>query len=128
MKFLLDTHILLWALADSRLLSAKARRIIADDANACFYSPVSLAEIAIKHRKHPDEMVLSANEARVAFMTAGYQELPFLARHATMMDDLKQHHADPFDRMLIVQALAEDLRFVSHDDKVAQYGDVVVPV
>ena len=128
MKFLLDTHILLWALADSRLLSVKARRIIADDSNRCFYSPVSLAEIAIKHRKHPDEMVLSANEARVAFLSAGYQELPFSARHAALMDTLEPHHADPFDRMLISQALSEELRFLSHDDKVAQYGDVVVPV
>lgn len=128
MTFLLDAHILLWALADSRLLSVKARRIIADDSNKCFYSPVSLAEIAIKHRKHPEEMVLSADEARVAFMSAGYQELPFSSRHAATMDELEHHHSDPFDRMLIAQAVAEGSRLVSHDDKVARYGDCVVHV
>ncbi len=125
MKLLLDTHILLWALADSPLLSEKARRLVGDAANDCFYSPVSLAEIAIKHRKHPGDMVLSASEARAAFLAAGFMESPFSSRHAAELDVLPPFHADPFDRMLLAQAAAEGLRLVSHDDRVALYDGMV---
>lgn len=128
MKVLLDTHILLWALADSPMLSAKARSIVGDESNECFYSPVSLTEISIKHRLHPKNMVLSASEARAAFLTAGFRELPFLSRHAARMDSLPPHHADPFDRMLIAQAAEEEMKLVSHDDMVALYGDTVTHV
>ena len=128
MDLLLDTHVLLWALADSPLLSAKARKLVGDPANECFFSSVSLAEIAIKHRKHPDDMVLSAGEARAAFLAAGFLELPFSARHAEAMDDLPPHHADPFDRMLLAQTAAEGRKFVSHDDNAALYGEIALPV
>ena len=128
MKVLLDTHILLWALADSSLLSAKARRIVGDESNECFFSPVSLTEISIKHRLHPDNMVLSATDARAAFLVAGFRELPFLSRHAVAMDSLLPHHADPFDRMLIAQATEEKMQLVSHDDTVALYGKSVLHV
>ena len=128
MKVLLDTHILLWALADSPLLSAAARGIVGDETNECFYSPVSLTEISIKHRLHPENMILSATDARAAFMAAGFRELPFASRHATGLDSLPPHHADPFDRMLIAQAMGEGMKLISHDDKVARYGDVVMRV
>lgn len=128
MKYLLDTHILLWALGDSRLLSRKARSLLLDDENICFFSPVSLAEIAIKHRKHPQDMQLSASEARTAFLAAGYVELPYTSRHASVMDGLSAHHSDPFDRMLVAQADSEGMKFISHDDQIAKYGDVVVKV
>ena len=120
MKVLLDTHILLWALADSPMLSTKARTIIGDESNECFYSPVSLTEISIKHRLHPNNMVLTATDARAAFLAAGFRELPFVSRHATGMDSLPSHHADPFDRMLIAQAAQEGIQFVSHDDMVTR--------
>ena len=128
MKILLDTHILLWALGDSPLLTEQARSFIADEANECFFSPVSLAEIAIKHQKHPEQITLSAGEIRAALITSGYRELTYSARHAAAMDNLPPHHADPFDRMLVAQALSEGVKFMSHDDKVAKYGDVVISV
>ncbi len=128
MKLLLDTHILLWALADSPLLSEKARRLVGDADNDCFYSPVSLTEIAIKHRKHPADMVLSATEARAAFLAAGFTESPFAARHAAELDTLPPHHADPFDRMLLAQAASEGIKLLSHDDRMALYDGIVEPV
>ncbi len=128
MKVLLDTHILLWALGDSPLLTEKARSYIIDESTECFFSPVSLAEIAIKHKKHPAEMALSAGEIRTALITSGYREMSYMARHAAAMDDLPPHHSDPFDRMLVAQALSEGVKFISHDDKVAKYGDAVIPV
>ena len=128
MKLLLDTHILLWALADSALLSARARQLIGDEANECLYSPVSLVEISIKHRKHPRDMVLSATEARAAFLAAGFVEAPFSSRHAVALDALPPLHADPFDRMLVAQAQTEDMRLLTHDHVIPQYGDFVVRV
>jgi PIN domain nuclease of toxin-antitoxin system len=128
MKVLLDTHVLLWALADSDLLSPKARRIIADEGNECLFSPVSLVEIAIKHRKHPKDMPLSAEDTRAALLASGYRELPFSATDALPMDGLEPHHSDPFDRMLIAQAMAESCTLLSHDDAVAKYGDSVMYV
>lgn len=124
MKLLLDTHILLWSLADSPLLSRRARQLVGDEANECFYSPVSLAEISIKHRKHPGDMPISAAEARAAFLAAGFVESPFAAHHAAEMDSLPDHHGDPFDRMLLAQASAGGMKLVSHDEKIALYGDV----
>lgn len=128
MKLLLDTHVLLWALADSELLSRKARQIIADENNECLYSPVSLVEISIKHGKHPEDMPLSAEESRAAFLAAGYRELPFSSSHAVALDGLEPLHSDPFDRMLIAQARVESCTLLSHDDKVAKYGDAVMYV
>ena len=92
------------------------------------FSPVSVSEIAIKHRRHPEDMPIDAETARTAFLTAGYVELPYTSRHAAAMDGLPSHHSDPFDRMLVAQALSEGVKFVSHDDKIAKYGDVVVAV
>ena len=128
MKILLDTHVLLWALADSELLSRKARQIIADENNECLYSPVSRVDISIKHGKHPEDMPLSAEESRAAFLAAGYRELPFSSGHAVALDGLEPHHSDPFDRMLIAQASVESCILLSHDDKVAKYGDAVMYV
>ena len=127
MKVLLDTHVLIWALADSELLSRKARQIIADENNDCLYSPVSLVEISIKHGKHPEDMPLSAEDARAAFLAAGYRELPFSSAHASALDGLEPFHSDPFDRMLIAQAISERVKLISHDDKVIKYGDAVIP-
>ena len=128
MKLLLDTHILLWALADSALLSARARQLIGDEANECLYSPVSLVEISIKHRKHPRDMVLSATEARAAFLAAGFVEAPFSSRHAVALDALPPLHGDPFDRMLLAQAAADGAKLLSHDDKVSLYKDIAESV
>lgn len=128
MNVLLDTHVLLWALADSPLLSAKARKLVSDPGNECFFSSVTIAEISIKHRKHPDDMVLSGSTARAAFLAAGFRELPFSARHAAEMDALPPRHADPFDRMLLAQAASEGMKLVSHDDRVAEYGDTAIRV
>ena len=127
MKYLLDTHILLWALGDSPLLSKGAREIISDNANECFFSPVSLAEISIKHRKHPESMPLSAEETRAALVASGYVEMQYTARNAAAMDILEPRHADPFDRMLLAQAISEGAKLISHDDKVIKYGDAVIP-
>ena len=126
MRLLLDTHILLWWLADDPLLPARARALIADPSNAVFISPMSLWEVAIKARL--GKMEASVDETRAAAMDGGFISLPFTADHAGEVARLPDHHRDPFDRALIAQARREPMRLLTHDAVVAAYGESVLLV
>lgn len=129
MRVLLDTHIALWAIADDPKLPARARALIADRDNAIVVSAASVWEIAIKHalaRGGPNDMPLSGIKALEYFQKAGYEMLAVTAEHAAAVERLKLHHADPFDRLLVAQALAEPLRLLTHDKHIASYSDTVI--
>ncbi len=128
MKYLLDTHIILWSLFDSKRLSEKARSIIEDFGNTLYFSPVSLWEISIKHAKHPDLMPVSSKRVKELIVKIGLIELPVRSRHGVDIALLPEVHNDPFDRMLVTQARSDGLCLLSHDDKVVAYGDSVVKV
>ena len=131
MRLLLDTHIALWAIEDSRKLPRQARAIIAEPDNDVYVSAASLWEIAIKHglrRRGRNAMPISAAEAREFFHAAGYGFLPMTIDHVCAVEQLPQLHADPFDRMLVAQALVEPMRLVTHDARIASYGNVVMKV
>jgi PIN domain nuclease of toxin-antitoxin system len=125
-RLLLDTHIALWALVDSPRLPAKARRLILAPDNEVVVSAASVWEIAIKHGIAKKNMPVSGAEAKSWFTRAGYTLLPVTADHAALVEELPPHHADPFDRILIAQALDEPLRLVTHDPTVARYSDTVI--
>jgi PIN domain nuclease of toxin-antitoxin system len=130
-RLLLDTHIALWAMADDHRLPAKAAGLIADSANEVFVSVASLWEIAIKHalaRGKPNDMPISAQEALGYLLGAGYALLDITRAHAVAIEGLPMLHADPFDRMLIAQALTVPLRLLTHDVRVARYSDTVILV
>jgi PIN domain nuclease of toxin-antitoxin system len=118
-KFLLDTHVLLWWLSDHKALSAKAFVAIKEGKNAIFVSAVTAWEISIKRAlgklKAPDELeeVLESNS---------FQQLPISIRHGLVAGNLPRHHDDPFDRMLIAQAQTEQLTIITHDIRMEQYG------
>ncbi|HWS83054.1 MAG TPA: type II toxin-antitoxin system VapC family toxin [Ktedonobacteraceae bacterium] len=125
MRLLLDTHILLWWLADDPALSAQADVLIADPANETFVSSISLWEIAIK--AHLGKIVADVDEIRVATLTSGFTPLPFTDSHAVAVACLPDHHRDPFDRALIAQARVEPLHLITHDQMVATYsGDILL--
>ena len=128
MRLLLDTHIALWALVDSPRLPAKARLLILAPDNEVVVSAASVWEIAIKHGLAKKNMPVSGAEAKSWFTRAGYTLLPVTADHAALVEELPPHHADPFDRILVAQALDEPLRLVTHDPKVARYSDTVILV
>ena len=131
MNLLLDTHVAMWAVAGHKRLSARARELISDPASTITVSTTSLWEIAIKHapgRKSDAAIVLSARQAAAAFALAGFNTLAITPAHALAVEDLPGHHCDPFDRMLIAQALCEPLRLVTHDDLVARYSDTIIRV
>jgi PIN domain nuclease of toxin-antitoxin system len=127
-RLLLDTHIALWAVADDRRLSAKARSLIVDPANEIVVSTASLWEIAIKHALAPNDMPISASEALGYFREAGYELLDISPAHVIAVEALAELHADPFDRIVVAQALNVPLRLLTHDPKVASYSDSIIAV
>lgn len=122
MRVLLDTHVFLWALAGSARLKAPARRMLAD-AQAVYVSAASVCEIAIKARL--GKIDADPVELADAIDASGFIELPITARHAAAVASLEPIHADPFDRLLIAQALSEPLRLITSDPIVARYSDIV---
>jgi len=125
---LLDTHVVLWALTDDPRLSQRARALIEDPANDVLVSAASVWEIAIKHALGRGDMPISGDQALDWFRQAGYQLLPIAPEHAAAVEHLPDHHRDPFDRLLVSQAIAEPLRLLTHDPLVLRYGDVAIAV
>jgi PIN domain nuclease of toxin-antitoxin system len=131
MRLLLDTHIALWAIADHPNLSPKARLLIEDPDNEVIVSTVTIWEIAIKHaltRGSRNDMPISGQEALGYFREAGFAILDITATHATAVETLHPIHTDPFDRMLVAQAMAVPLRLLTHDQRVAAYSDSIILV
>lgn len=128
MNLLLDTHVALWAITDSPRLPASARGLIASPRNTVWVSAASLWEIAIKHSLGRGDMPVSGEEALGYFRASGYRILPVEAEHAVAVAALPPHHQDPFDRLLVAQALAEPMRLMSHDAHIARYSDTVIAV
>lgn len=124
MRFLLDTHALLWWLADEALTD-QARDAIAEPANPVMVSAASAWEISIKKALRkltaPDDIELQIDEG-------GFTPLPISIAHGIAAGQLPRHHDDPFDRMLIAQAFAEGLTVVTHDKRFADYGVPTLPI
>jgi PIN domain nuclease of toxin-antitoxin system len=123
-RLLLDTHALIWWLAGDEKLSLRARDAIADEPNTVAVSAASAMEVATKHRigKLPDAALLAQDfEAIVA--DQGFSELSISVRHARLAGEMGIAHKDPFDRLLIAQALAEDMVLVSNE---ARFDDSAV--
>ena len=123
MRLLLDTHALIWAARDADRLSDRAADAIRDPANDVHVSAVSGWEIAIKRARgrlrFPD-----VDRAMLAALRL--TELPVTLRHAAEVGRLPDHHRDPFDRMLVAQARADDLTIVSQDSALSAYGVAVI--
>jgi len=125
MRLLLDTQIALWALTDSPRLSPAARELILSDENDVYFSAATVWEIAIKHALARGDMPVSGEEARKLLIEAGFEELTITSRHAAATEELPAHHADPFDRILVAQSIAEPMRLITHDRLLTQYGSSV---
>ncbi|MDE1947781.1 MAG: type II toxin-antitoxin system VapC family toxin [Burkholderiales bacterium] len=128
MNVLLDTHVALWAITDSPKLPAKAREMIESPRSSVWISAATVWEIAIKRSLGRGDMPVSSQDAVRYFRESGYRFLPVEAEHAAAVEDLPPHHADPFDRILVAQALVEPMRLVTHDPMVARYSDTVIEV
>ena len=128
MNLLLDTHVALWAITDSPRLGPTPREWILSARSTVWISSATVWEIAIKHGLGRGDMPISGEEAVRYFRAAGYQFLPIEPEHAAVVETLPNHHQDPFDRILIAQAIVEPMRLLTHDDVMARYSDTIVRV
>lgn len=125
MRLLLDTHIYLWVLSDHPKLSANARKLI-QDADEVFVSSASIWEASIK-------IGLGKLDANVDHLVAeieacGFKELPIRAVHAALVRSLPDIHRDPFDRILIAQAISEPLKLLTVDEHFSAYTELAITV
>lgn len=128
MKLLLDTQIWIWMVEAPDRLPPSIRRIVSPSRSQCFLSAVSALEIAIKYRL--GKLKLSADPTHLVpewMARTDTTPLPVLHRHALHVGSLPLHHHDPFDRVLIAQALIEDLTIVTTDRRFASYDVKVLP-
>ena len=125
MRLLLDTHVFLWTLDDSPKLSRSARELMTATGTECLVSAVSFWEIAIKAGLRRKDFRVDATGLIDVAHAAGLKHLPVLAAHAVRVARLPHHHADPFDRALVAQALVEPLTLLTHDAALARYGSAV---
>lgn len=128
MRLLVDTHVFLWALTDSPRLSIRARDLLLDASNEVFFSAASIWEIAIKRTLKRTEMPISSELAINLLNSAGYLELGISAMHSARVETLPSIHSDPFDRLLVAQALVEPMHLVTSDRAVAAYSDSIILV
>lgn len=126
MNLLLDTHVALWAITDSPRLTQPARELISAAKTTVWISTASIWEIAIKSALGRGDMPISSRDALRYFEESGYRLLSVEAEHAVQVETLPPHHQDPFDRILIAQALVEPMRLMTHDPLVARYGDTII--
>ncbi|MER9328375.1 type II toxin-antitoxin system VapC family toxin [Mesorhizobium sp. M0488] len=121
MKLLLDTYLLLWAAAEPDRLPPAALAEIENPLNELLFSSASLWEIAIKRGLGRDDFQVDPRLLRRGLFDNGYHELPITSEHAVTVDGLPAVHKDPFDRILVAQAIVEGITLLTMDDLVACY-------
>lgn len=121
MKLLLDTQLLLWAAGQPERLSARAKRQLNDPENALLFSAASLWEITIKTSLGRDDFRVEPRVLRRGLLDNGYVELAITSEHAVNVDALPPLHKDPFDRLLLAQALVEGITLLTADAQLARY-------
>ena len=131
MKYLLDTHILFWAMSDEEKLPYHVLKILTNPENEVFYSSASVWEVVIKHEKNPKKMPVSGQEFIEGCIRAGFIPLSIENYHVLAVNELHRKfgeppHNDPFDRVLIAQAKAESMIFITHDSLLVGYGEKCV--
>ncbi|HUD12139.1 MAG TPA: type II toxin-antitoxin system VapC family toxin [Terracidiphilus sp.] len=121
MRFLLDTHLLIWVAISDPRLRPTVRAVLNDKANRFFFSVSSIWEIAIKSALKRRDFLYNPREIRRQFIENGYEELPILGHHVVAVDSLAPIHKDPFDRILIAQAMVEGITLLTADPVIAKY-------
>ena len=132
MKILLDTHYLIWILQGENI-SRELEKMVLDPDNSIYFSIISIWEIAIKKYSSPDKFSFSAEDVFRYAEQAGFEMLKLSVDHIFKIETLKikvgkKEHKDPFDRLLIAQAKNEKMRFLTKDQRIADYDEKCVLV
>jgi PIN domain nuclease of toxin-antitoxin system len=127
MNLLLDTHVAIWAVTEPERIPRQVQRLLEDQRNTLFVSAVSIMEVAIKRRKGGKSAPkFSSAQMIVMCERFGLLMLNLTAAHAAALEEIALAHADPFDRLILAQALAEPMRLVTADSKLAAYSDTII--
>lgn len=121
MKLLLDTHLLLWAAGEPGQLPTEARNLIDNPENELLFSAASLWEVVIKRGLGREDFKVDPRLLRRGLLDNGYSELPVVSDHVVAIDSLPRIHKDPFDRVLVAQAIVEGIILLTTDSLLAQY-------
>ena len=121
MKLLLDTHLLLWAAGQPERLTAAATKLIDSPANELVFSAASIWEVTIKRGLGRRDFQADPRLLRRGLLDNGYIELPILSDHVVAIDSLPPIHKDPFDRLLVAQAIVEGITLLTGDTEVGRY-------
>ena len=127
-RYLLDTHLLLWAALFPERLPEKASNLMSDASNTLFFSTASIWEISIKLTRPRNDLNIDVRQWRAGLLSNGYTELTINSLHAMSVRDLPDIHKDPFDRLLLAQAMREDLTLVTVDEVLASYPGPILKV
>jgi PIN domain nuclease of toxin-antitoxin system len=122
MRLLLDTHIYLWWLTDDHRLTKRACSLI-QEAEKVYVSSASIWEAAIKI--HLGKLTAELDSLSKGILEEGFTELPVSVKHATLTEQLPHYHRDPFDRILIAQAISEPARFLTADFTLKKYSELI---
>jgi len=125
LRFLLDTHLLLWFAEGSSQLPPEMRTLIEDPASEPMFSAASMWEVAIKHALKRDDFAVDARLIHRGLLSSDFDELDVTSAHAVGVQDLPPVHRDPFDRLLIAQARHEGVILFTADRQLATYGSPV---
>ena len=120
-RYLLDTHVLLWAAGEPERLNDSVISILSDESHLLYFSAVSIQEIAIKSALNKPDFYIDAKALTEGLIAAGYLELTMTSGHAQQLVDLPEMHRDPFDRMLVSQAKAEGLNLITNDGNIIKH-------
>lgn len=126
MKFLVDTHILLWAASAPQKIPPRMLKLIADERNTLFFSAASLWEIVIKNSLGREDFQVDPRIFRSSLVDNGYVEMPITSEHVLFVHDLPPLHKDPFDRILVAQSSIEGMAILTVDQAVIDYGGTVI--
>jgi PIN domain nuclease of toxin-antitoxin system len=124
-RLLVDTHVLLWALAEPARIPGSFRDRLESPDNEVLFSAASIWELAIKLQVGRLTLSVALHQIVDGAGRMGFHELPVTAAHAVGVRRLPLHHRDPFDRLLVAQAIHEPARFLTADHVLAQYSDLV---
>ncbi|WP_312525821.1 type II toxin-antitoxin system VapC family toxin [Paracoccus sp. (in: a-proteobacteria)] len=122
MNLLIDTHLLLWSAFSPQKMSARASSLMLDPVNQLWFSAASIWEVAIKRGLNRPDFRVEPGVLRAGLLANDYSELSVDGRHCLTLSSLPAIHSDPFDRMLIAQAIAEGMVLLTADGRIAQYS------
>ena len=126
MKLLIDTHIIIWLFDGDKKLSKQAHDMITDSNNEIYFSTLAIFEMSWKLKTRPDKIPPIAEKILNLYLDGGFKCLPLELSHVLTFESLKRKegkplHRDPFDNLMLAQAVADDMTFITHDEHIAEY-------